>query len=124
MAKRECVYCGHEMSGIDLSCSGCGKLCPTYAFKHTPGDWEVTKGKRTPRKSIMCGDQQIAVVGESSIKEGDPVANAYVLSAASDYHRAVELVQDSAEELDDTVAISGEAFAALMDAHAKAEHET
>lgn len=52
--------------------------------KHTPGPWEVRPNYNSPRNAIMCGGQRIAVIGETSLRDGDPEANAHLIAAAPD----------------------------------------
>lgn len=52
--------------------------------KHTPGPWEVRPNYNSPRRAIMRGNQRIAVIGETSLTDGDPGANARLIAAAPD----------------------------------------
>lgn len=62
-------------------------------YEHTPGPWEVEASHRTPRDSVMAANnQQIAVIGQSSIKKGSHKANAQLIAAAPELLAAIELL--------------------------------
>lgn len=63
--------------------------------KHTPGPWEVKPNYNSPRNAIMAGTQRIAVVGESSITNGDPVANAHLIAAAPELFEERKAIRDA-----------------------------
>lgn len=52
--------------------------------EHTPGPWAVEPGTRILRSNIMHEGQRVAIIGESTIIDGDPKANARLIAAAPD----------------------------------------
>lgn len=90
--------------------------------KHTRGPWEVIPNYNSPRNAIMAGEQRVAVIGETSISNGDPGANARLIAAAPDYDDAARLVVGSVmPAMTGSVLISVEAFRATKSAIAKVD---
>lgn len=67
--------------------------------QHTPGPWIIRDALHTPRREIVSDDQRIAVIGESSITEGSPRANACLIAAAPDLLAAMRALLEATVDL-------------------------
>lgn len=72
-------------------------------LKHTPVPWHGSRSRRVPRDTIMARDeQQIAVIGEQSIKEGTPTGNRqFMLRACNNHQKLLNLVDRFVGAIDD-----------------------